>query len=76
MICTDTSGVSAQYIAEVAIINSSGSDRIQRILTAILESGLPLPALDLSGGLTPAVLDAMQAAILRVELAKYGRVLA
>jgi hypothetical protein len=65
----------AEVRAEVGGVNSARAERIQRMLTAILESGLPVPALNLADGLTPAVLDAIQAAILHVELAKHGRFL-
>ena len=63
-------------MVEVVEISPARAERIRRILTDILESGLPLPDLNLSGELTPATIDAIQAAILRVEIAKSGRVAA
>lgn len=75
MFRADTRRVSTQSIAEVGEAGAK-ADRIQRMLTAILESGVPLPALDLAEDLTPAVIDAIQAALFRVELAKHGRALA
>lgn len=63
-------------MVEVVEVSPGRAERIQRILADILESGLPLPDLDLAGGLTPAAIDAIQAAILRVEIAKSGRVAA
>ena len=63
-------------MVEVVEISPARAERIQRILTDILESGLPVPDVNLAEELTPAAIDAIQAAILRVELAKSGRMAA
>jgi hypothetical protein len=70
----DMRRVSTQHTVEVEIADLGGSsaNRVQRIVTTILESGMPLPDLDPAGDLTPDVVDSIQAAILRVELSKQG----
>ena len=69
----DTRRVNMLYTEQAETVVDWSDSKVQRILTALLEMGTPVPTTDVVATLRPAVIDAIQAAMLRRELAKYGR---
>jgi hypothetical protein len=69
----DSRSVDSHRFGEVSAVLEWSDDRAQRILTAILEADIPVPAIDLDGDVSPVLVDAIQAAMLRRELATYRR---
>jgi hypothetical protein len=62
--------VNRQRYGEVSAVLDRNDERTRRVLLAILDVDIPFPALSPDGVLPPALVDSVQAAMLRRELAR------